>query len=637
MEQRSVLYVSNIEASFRRQAQITRQKNLELQRAMSGDEGEASNVGTDIESEGSLNDASSSDYAGGNRSPPADSGSELDLNNPDVLFSSRSEGESDDDDAAVAEAKRARRNQILGRTKGLQGRGKGPMTGRGVRPEMRDLQRKNKRKAGKEATRALKKHRANRIRQAQELQNEAPTKPMTLTQDELRIKDQIRYGTEVRKKSQIRLEIEEDGILDIRDVFRFDIHDFEEPPGDMIVRSSDRLHINNIKMRMQRSPLANTLPWACIVKGLKNPEDFNLKDLALHNYKFYPIGGLNSSRAALELVNGATSTTDPLHLSSWQFQNAFLFADNLTPKEAKYIGQHHNADAEFRKNQTFMEKVKLFRGVIDGRDLNDQKERSDWKQDCLRLTEDAGRTDEGFSAKTINKNSTQFQVARWPDDCFALLERIEEMHCNYQLKGQKKPTRKSSKAKDNQPKALGSTDVTKLSGLEDAKLFHLLQQIVNGNKTLGAAAADAIAEKVYNRIVDAAKELSGKNTREETVNFFSKQKIKFWVRTYKSKFNRDSNQIKWPSNFIVQVNEIINQKEKETEARGRSSRIAAGVQAIFHQVQIPRVFLRAVETYGEDDAAGEEGKPTKAKASRELLVPKRFRPKLSKSIAISEG
>ena len=111
--------------------------------------------------------------------------------------------------------------------------------------------------------------------------------------------------------------------------------------------------------------------------------------------------------------------------------------------------------------------------------LNDRKERSDWKQDCFCLTEDAGRTDEGFSAKTINKNSTQFQVARWPDDCFALLERIEEMHCNYQLKGQKKPTRKSSKAKDNQPKALGSTDVTKLSGLEDAKLFHLLQQIVN--------------------------------------------------------------------------------------------------------------------------------------------------------------
>ena len=49
--------MNNIEASFRRQAKITKQKNLELKRAMSGDEGEASNVGTDIESEASLNDA----------------------------------------------------------------------------------------------------------------------------------------------------------------------------------------------------------------------------------------------------------------------------------------------------------------------------------------------------------------------------------------------------------------------------------------------------------------------------------------------------------------------------------------------------------------------------------------------------
>ena len=606
MEQRSVLYVSNIEASFRRQAHITRLKNAELQRARSGDEGEASNIEGDVESESSVNDASSSDYAGSNQAPPTAESS--DVHSSD-LFSDKSTSAGDEGEAGAAALalKRARQNQILGRTRGLRGKGKGPMVGSGMRPEMRELQRKNKRKAEKQATRALKKHRANRIRKAQELQNEAPTKPMALTQEELRLKDQIRYSTEVRKKSQVRLEIEEDGIMDIRDVFRFDIHDFEEPPGDIIVRPSDRLHINNIKTRMQRSPLANTLPWACIVKGLLKPEDFSLKDLARHKYKFYPIGGLNSCRAALELVNGATSTTDPLHLSSWQYQNAFLFADNLTPKEAKYIGQQHNADAEFRKNQTFMEKVKLFRGVIEGRNLEDKKERSEWKQDCLRLTEDAGRTDEGFSAKTINKNSTQFQVARWPDDCFALLEQIEDMHCNYQLKGQKKPTRKSSKAKDNQPKALGSTDVTKLSGLEDAKLFHLLQQIVNGTKTLGAAAADAIIEKVYIRVVDAAKTLSGKNTREETINFFSHQKIKFWARTYKSKFNRDSNQVKWPSAFMLQVNEIIAQKEKEAETRGRKgSRIAAGVQDIFHQIQIPRVFLRAVEKYGEGDEADDE-------------------------------
>ena len=66
MEQRSVLYVNNLEASFRRQAHIMRLKNAELQRAMSGDEGEASNIEGDVESESSINDASSSDYAGSN-------------------------------------------------------------------------------------------------------------------------------------------------------------------------------------------------------------------------------------------------------------------------------------------------------------------------------------------------------------------------------------------------------------------------------------------------------------------------------------------------------------------------------------------------------------------------------------------
>ena len=77
MEQRSVLYVSNIEASFRRQAHITRLKNDELQRARSGDEGEASNIEGDVDSESSANDASSSEYAGSNAVRLLDSGSDV--------------------------------------------------------------------------------------------------------------------------------------------------------------------------------------------------------------------------------------------------------------------------------------------------------------------------------------------------------------------------------------------------------------------------------------------------------------------------------------------------------------------------------------------------------------------------------
>ena len=138
MDQRSVLHVNNLEASFRRQAHITKQKNAELQRARRGDEGEVSKIGTDVESDSSVNDASSSDYAGSNQARLLDSGSDVDVNDGDVLFSDRSSSPGMEGDAGIAAmaAKRARRNQLLGRTRCLVGRGKGPMVGRHVRPKM---------------------------------------------------------------------------------------------------------------------------------------------------------------------------------------------------------------------------------------------------------------------------------------------------------------------------------------------------------------------------------------------------------------------------------------------------------------------------------------------------------------------
>lgn len=390
--------------------------------------------------------------------------------------------------------------------------------------------------------------------------------------------DESEYGLRIRNNSQILIPHPDNPDV-VQEVHVFNVNDADpDARAGMLVRDYEREHVDAIKARMIRNPAAMVLPWAVVILGLKNPKDFDMQKVYDHEYTMIPIGGRHSLIASQELVAGKTDQTNPVHLNCWQYRNAFMFADNMTEEELMYLGNKHNTDAAYRKDLSFMEKVKMFRSQLRHYRIKnadgsvDKESLRNWKQACLRMSEDGGAVNGVFANDIVNRNSTQFMVARWPDDCFTKLEIIETMHSKYQLKGQRKPKRKAKGGENQLPKPLGATDVTKLSGLADAKLDNLLLQVINKSITLQMAAKNAINEKITNRIVDAAKQIAGLNSQKETWNFFSKQTIRYWVLIHGKQFSKDKTEKSWPKLFHQQVSNMI--KEREAAVRAAADRRA---------------------------------------------------------------
>ena len=80
----------------------------------------------------------------------------------------------------------------------------------------------------------------------------------------------------------------------------FNVNDADpEARKGMLVRDYEREHVDAIKARMIRNPVAMVLPWAVVIVGLKKPEDFEMEKVYNHEYTFIPIGGLHSWRPSL--------------------------------------------------------------------------------------------------------------------------------------------------------------------------------------------------------------------------------------------------------------------------------------------------------------------------------------------------
>ena len=67
------------------------------------------------------------------------------------------------------------------------------------------------------------------------------------------------------------------------------------------------------------------------------------------------INGNHSMVASQELVQGAPSGYSTRIISSWQYRNVQLLADNLESPEYKKLAMDHNDDNAFRESLMFME------------------------------------------------------------------------------------------------------------------------------------------------------------------------------------------------------------------------------------------------------------------------------------------
>ena len=416
----------------------------------------------------------------------------------------------------------------------------------------KEERKSQKRKAQEDAdklARATARKRARRLREG--VIEKPQAKPAAKTNHQVRLQDEVAYKAALLEKAKVLFENPDDPDGPKNDTIRVDIRHMEVDDKAYLSREATRSHIEVLKNRMKRNPEAIVVPWLCVVKDLAKPEDFDIKVLHRDQYTLIPIGGQHSMIASKELLAGADESSDARSITSWKYRNTILLADNLTKQEFKKLGMDHNKDSEFRKSLSFMEKVKIFHAEKQSHDMSTKEGRQQWKQSCLRMTEQAGVGKSGaFSAEILNRNSTQFGTAAWSDENWQLLLLIDDMYSNFRLKDQHPPKRKGTK-KDNM--SLASTLITKLNGVQDDKLHNLLQKIVNKDLTLTTAAIHAIQSKKVARVTAAAQHVCGFNSMVETENYFTKNRILWWANIFASIFSRNVKVNNLPANFVKSV------------------------------------------------------------------------------------
>jgi hypothetical protein len=383
----------------------------------------------------------------------------------------------------------------------------------------------------------------------------------------------IQNVDEMMRKSQIIVMVGE-GYAETQKVFNGNVMRMEAPPNQLIIRQPDRHHVETLKARMKKRPFASHLPWLCVVKELEDPADFDIKKM--EEYTLWPIGGLNSMTASKELVQGKSLEESVGVVSAWQYRQVYLLANNLTNLQFKQLGNLHNSDNEYRKHLTFMEKTNIFRDTWVERGRPEQSDKpaySSWKNDCLDII-DADKTGKNaYSQADLNRNSTYFQTAQWPDDCWDLLKEIEEMYQDFSLKGMKKPKRKKKQTEEVPVKGLGATAITKLNGLPPAKLYNILMKVKNKDSTLNEAAVDAVAEKRYIRTVQAACRIAGYQNVEQTEQILGRSLLVSQGNIYKQFFSSQQADENVPGAF---AKAILYQKGRATEREQRAQAVIAG-------------------------------------------------------------
>ena len=253
-----------------------------------------------------------------------------------------------------------------------------------------------------------------------------------------------------------------------------------------------------------------------------------------------------------------------------RFRNCILFADNLTPNEAKFLGSQHNADTALTKTFSFMELLAMARGAYFKEDGITVK--SCW----LAGTADAGAVKLGeettlltkwkhsvlaqaakpATKEELTKNSPMFSCARWSKELYDLVLALDMKWCNKELKGQAKAAKKKG-TYHGEVESIGQTYITALCGLEDEQIKTLLTQVLTGIIELKELKTKGLLAKKHMRFLQSCMAILNLDNAAQLEQRFGEQTMKSLFLQYASAFGKTPKNA--PKNMIAHLTKLNNE------------------------------------------------------------------------------
>lgn len=396
--------------------------------------------------------------------------------------------------------------------------------------------------------------------------------------------------------------------------FKIKVTQIRAPGRFRRVRPRTEAFVQSLMEQMKAHKYALRQPMLLLVRGVKSREEFDFDKI--EEYEYEALGGNHSQEAANRLWNARPKDMHFVEEQRMLYKNAVLWADNMSDDECRTAGNVHNFDGRYHLDSSFMEIVRNYRNewifTYEPKKTGDAKEDKGlilaWQKKCL-----SDRQIHVVTSHDVRTHNPDFVTARWVEGAWNLLEQVNAMFENYELKGmegKKKKKQRTAASSDEQllnlPRIPGSY-VKDLNGLEEGSLMSLLSKIISKQMTLREASATAKTEKQRQRVREAMIGILAKSTWTDVKRKLGRVQAEMLVESHYHSFRKVVKTENLPVQFVRELRAVSNAATAVTNAGA-----LAGDD--FKEFDLQRVVLSPDEwkspvptslTTGEAEEAGE--------------------------------
>ena len=197
----------------------------------------------------------------------------------------------------------------------------------------------------------------------------------------------------------------------------------------MEIREPHKLHVENLKKKMNINPHATVVPFIVMVDPLEcaELEDFDVKKHDQYNY--FVSSGSHSVEARRKLIREHPTTF------FFKYAECKIYV-GLTTEEAKLLAWDHNNDNDYRQKMSSIERIRFFHHeYLDGKTKFGPKLYPALQRDCLH--EVGIVVDDAVNSDGIRKFESWFQLAFRDGAVWDLQDQIFTMWEKKEVKGQR--------------------------------------------------------------------------------------------------------------------------------------------------------------------------------------------------------
>ena len=425
--------------------------------------------------------------------------------------------------------------------------------------------------------------------------------------------------------------------------YEFDCNVMEmiQPPAHHLVREPHDDMVTSLVGQMQRRPHAALPPMYIYLPQVATPADF--VPSMLGDYVKETIGGNHQRLACRKVLSRLPSGTSHAMISLYTWKKCHLFC-GLTDEEVLALGHAHNADQKYILDSCYMDKINIYRNLLynpgtevyqDRWQTDDIQERSDgdikdlskWKDCCMDAI--------SYSREKVQNHSPALCIARFSQENFETLLKIDKLFENEELLGQtkKKGKKKVIKGQPPKPRRITSANINSFTGLDDNMTASLLNGVLDKSQTLVSAANFAMLEKKKIRMQNAWLILGKCTSVQEAYERFSENVLLRSMAHFQPDFAKDLQPDNMSKGFKEHVAKHLTEwtvREKLKKERAAAAAAAAAATGgdgeggsstaaveegkadeqpahyyDYCDTTIPRVYLSSKEYRGKDGSTAE--------------------------------